>query len=238
MSEVVNLVLPAVGGLCLLAALVYVVKGIVGRHRIGQQAYGFGRQEVRQSIQRDFVYGFVLLVLGLVLMSAFGVSMGLADDELAAATATIQATPAVATTGRPTVTVTVAMTPSPSGTATTAVEPDTPTPVASVTPPGTPTTVKPTATVTGTLPLTATVNSEVGLYLREAPGGTQEIELLPHEAVLILLPGLELAADGTEWQQVRTAAGNEGWVAVAFILYYDGTPVGEPTGQPTPTNAP
>ena len=236
MSEVLNWVLPIVGGISLLAALVFVVRAIVGRHRIGQQAYGFGRQEVRQSIQRDFIYGFVLLVVGLILMSAFGVSIGVAGDEPATATATIQATASVTSTVRPTVT----MTPSPSGTATRVIEPDTPTPIASTTPTETPT-VEPTATVSGTLPLTATVNSEVGLYLREAPGGTQELELLPFEAALILLPGRELAADGTEWQQVQTAAGNEGWVAVAFIIYYDGTtPTGTPTGLPTntPTIAP
>lgn len=235
MSEVINWVLPIVGGLSLVVALLFVVRAIVGRHRIGQQAYGFGRQEVRQSIQRDFIYGFVLLVVGLVLMSAFGMSLSVAGDEPAAATATIRATAPVTTTAQPAVTETVEMTASPSGTATTVVEPDTPTPIASSTPEDTPTTVKPTATMTITLPATATVNSEVGLYLREAPGGTQELELLPHQAVLVLLPGREFAADGSEWQQVRTAAGNEGWVAVQFIIYYDGTPGAEPTDLPTST---
>jgi hypothetical protein len=65
---------------------------------------------------------------------------------------------------------------------------------------------------------TAVVNSPNGLWLREAPGGTQEVELIPDGTVLILLPGLE-TVDGTEWQQVRTPAGNEGWVAVEFIIY-------------------
>jgi SH3-like domain-containing protein len=65
---------------------------------------------------------------------------------------------------------------------------------------------------------TALVNSPNGLWLRESPGGTQEVELIPDGSVLILLPGREVAND-SEWQQVRTQAGNEGWVAVDFIIY-------------------
>jgi hypothetical protein len=65
---------------------------------------------------------------------------------------------------------------------------------------------------------TAVVNSPNGLWLREAPGGTQEVELIPDGTILVLLPGLETVND-LEWQQVRTPAGNEGWVAVDFIIY-------------------
>jgi hypothetical protein len=65
---------------------------------------------------------------------------------------------------------------------------------------------------------TAIVDSEVGLYLRDAPGGTEEVELLPNGTVLILLDGQE-TVDGEEWQEVRAPSGNEGWVAVAFIEY-------------------
>jgi hypothetical protein len=54
--------------------------------------------------------------------------------------------------------------------------------------------------------------------LRETPGGTQEVELIPDGTVLILLSGLE-TLDGTEWQQIHTPAGNEGLVAVDFIIY-------------------
>jgi hypothetical protein len=36
--------------------------------------------------------------------------------------------------------------------------------------------------------------------------------------VLTVLAGREVV-DGFEWQQVRTPAGNEGWVAVEFIVY-------------------
>jgi hypothetical protein len=69
------------------------------------------------------------------------------------------------------------------------------------------------------VPTIGIINSEVGLYLREAPGGTQEIELLPFGASVTLMAGRETAADGSEWQQVRTAAGNEGWVAAQFLIY-------------------
>jgi hypothetical protein len=63
----------------------------------------------------------------------------------------------------------------------------------------------------------AIVNSPNGLWLREAPGGTQEVELIAHETALELLQGLE-TADDIEWQQVRTPAGNEGWVAAEFLI--------------------
>jgi hypothetical protein len=65
---------------------------------------------------------------------------------------------------------------------------------------------------------TAVVNSPNGLYLREAPGGTQEVELIPDGTILIVLEGREVV-DGLEWQQVQTPAGNVGWVAVDFIIY-------------------
>jgi SH3-like domain-containing protein len=73
-------------------------------------------------------------------------------------------------------------------------------------------------TVTPTPMPSAVVNSEVGLYLRPEPGSDVELELLANGAVLELLEGRQ-TVDGVEWQQVRSAAGNEGWVAVEFITY-------------------
>jgi hypothetical protein len=75
----------------------------------------------------------------------------------------------------------------------------------------------PEPTNTPILP-SAAVSSPNGLWLRESPGGVQELELLPDGSVLILLQGLEIA-DELEWQEVRTPAGNVGWVAVEFIVY-------------------
>jgi hypothetical protein len=90
-------------------------------------------------------------------------------------------------------------------------------PTETPTPSQTPTPATPTPTSTPDID-TAVVNSPNGLWLRETPGGTQEVELIPDGTILVLLPGLE-TVDGVEWQQVRTPAGNEGWVAVDFIIY-------------------
>jgi hypothetical protein len=54
------------------------------------------------------------------------------------------------------------------------------------------------------------------LYLREAPGGSQELELIADGTELILLEGGE-TVDDLLWRRVLTPAGNEGWVAADFI---------------------
>lgn len=149
-------------------------------------------------------------MIGLILLGVFGLSLRpndmLPGDEAftpqPTTTATLVVIPPTAT-GTPPPTVAIVATeaplPSPSPTNPLLVPTDLPT--------ATPTSVP-----------SAIVNSEVGLYLREAPGGTQELELLVNGTVLILLPGRE-TVDGVEWQQVRTPTGNEGWVAVQFIVY-------------------
>jgi hypothetical protein len=85
---------------------------------------------------------------------------------------------------------------------------DTPTPIPTDTTAPTDTPVVPSATV----------NSPNGLWLRESPGGTQELELIPDGTVLILIERIE-TVEGQGWQQVLTPAGNQGWVAVEFIEY-------------------
>jgi hypothetical protein len=54
--------------------------------------------------------------------------------------------------------------------------------------------------------------------LREAPGGTEELELIPDGTELFLEDGLE-AVDDLEWQLVTTPSNNLGWVAIEFIIY-------------------
>jgi hypothetical protein len=44
------------------------------------------------------------------------------------------------------------------------------------------------------------------------------VELIAHQTELELLQGRE-TADDIDWQQVRTPAGNEGWVAAEFLVY-------------------
>ncbi|MEW5989410.1 MAG: SH3 domain-containing protein [Chloroflexota bacterium] len=212
MTTVLNLALPALAGLCLLGALILFGRGFQARGRSVHQTYGVGRQEARQSMQVEFVRGLGLLFVGLILLGIYGLDLSPAD---------------LLPTPTPTITPTVSPTATqPPATAT----PTRPAPTLqeTITPPATPTnpllaptataTITPTETATSA-PTTALVNSPNGLWLREAPGGVQEVELIPDGSVLTLLPGRETAADGLEWQQVRTPAGNEGWVAVDYIIY-------------------
>jgi hypothetical protein len=102
----------------------------------------------------------------------------------------------------------------------------TPTPTnPAVTPSATPTL---TATPTPTSPPTAYINSPNGLYLREAPGGTQQVELIAHQSAVILLTGF-VTVDELNWQEIQTTLGNRGWVAADYLIY---------PGTPTPTPEP
>lgn len=210
MTAILNIVLPLVAGLFILGAAVSIVRAIRNRSQSGRLPYGVGRQEARREMQIAFLRGGILLVVGLIVLGVYGLS-GLPGN----------ASPEVdpAGTPQPPATMTLPVlpptnTPTPSPT----VEPTIP--VETPEPPPTASTLDPTATPTQapTPQPSAIVNSEVGLYLREAPGGSQELELLPAGTVLILLPGRE-NVDGVEWQQVRAPSGLEGWVAVDFIVY-------------------
>ncbi len=75
----------------------------------------------------------------------------------------------------------------------------------------------PTATNTPE-PLTATVASEVGVWLRSGPGvESEQLEWLFDGTILLVLPGRE-SADDLEWQQVQTESGVTGWVAADFLV--------------------
>ena len=66
-------------------------------------------------------------------------------------------------------------------------------------------------------PQTATVSSGVGVWLRGAPSTTgEQLEWLLDGTLVTLLPGQQ-TADDLLWQQVRTEAGVEGWVARDFL---------------------
>lgn len=212
MTTILNMALLALAGLCLLVALVFFRQGFQARGRSIRQTYGVGRQESRQAMQVNFVRGLGILFVGLILLGVYGLDLG---------PASLLPTPTSAPTVPPTASPTVTQSPptptlpSPAlqQTATPAVTPTNPLLAPTATP-----TLTPTETVTSA-PTTALVNSPNGLWLREAPGGIQEVELIPDGSTLTLLPGRETAADGSEWQQVRTPAGNEGWVAVDFVIY-------------------
>ncbi len=67
----------------------------------------------------------------------------------------------------------------------------------------------------------AIVSSGVGVWLRDAPTtNSEQLEWLLEGVVLTLLDGQQ-TADGFDWQEVRTAAGVDGWVAAEYIQIGD-----------------
>lgn len=202
MTSILNVAIPILGGIFVLGGLLFINQGLGARRRAGDGAYGVARQEARQEMLVAFIRAVFLFIVGLILFGIFGLSPGPEESPAPPApspTSTVQA--------EQTATVTAAPTNTPSS-------PDTATPLPIPTLTLTPTLE---ATSTSAVP-TAVVNSPNGLWLREAPGGTQEVELIADGSTLTLLAGRE-TVDDLEWQQVRTPAGNEGWVAVDFIIY-------------------
>lgn len=210
MSGLLNAVILVLASLLMLGAILSAFVALRARARMTNAPYGVGRQQLRQSMQINTIRIAVLFILALILFGVYGLRAR--PDEF------------LSTDPEPT------LTPPPDATATLAVsEPtpvsDTPTPTvpaatATLVPaaPAATATSPPTETptITPTSEPTAVVTSEVGLYLREAPGGTEELELLPVGTTLILLDGQE-TVDGAQWREVRAPSGAEGWVAVDFI---------------------
>lgn len=210
-TTIVNIVIPVLGGIFIATAIISFLSGVRARSQSAHSAYSWGRQEARQTMQVAFLRSFGLLIIGLIILGVYGLAVLPEDmtmpDTLPTPTVTLTlpATLPIATaSATATLTGPIAM---PSATSAPLLPSLTATIAPTITPPPTLTAVP-----------AAIVNSPVGLYLREAPGGLQEVELLANGAVLVLLPGRE-TVDGVEWQQVRTANGNEGWVAVQFIIY-------------------
>lgn len=167
-------------------------------------SYGVARQEARQVMLANIARGIFFLIVALISFAIMSlVSSSDPDEPTVVLSPTAELKPSVTAVFTPTAEDTV----------------DADTPTVTVTEPSrTPfPTDTPEPTNTPILP-SVVVNSPNGLWLRESPGGDQELELLPDGSVLILLQGLE-TADGLEWQEVRTQAGNIGWVAVEFIVY-------------------
>ena len=216
----INLAIIIVAVLFGLAAAVSLVIALRARARTNSAAYGVGQQESRQLMLASLLRAGLFLLVALILAGVYGLS-ALPDESLAVDPDTVELAPdedpdaalaATATELAPTPTEEPSRTPAApvQVTATlppTAVPTDTPSPEPTA-----------TATATATPVPSAVVISEVGLYLREAPGGTQEVELLPLGTELTLLDGLE-TVDEVEWQEVRAPSGREGWVAVPFIEY-------------------
>lgn len=162
MTAVLNIVIPLVGAMFLLVALVSIVRALQSRSQSTRYTYGVGRQEARRTMQIAVIRSVIFAVIGLILLGVFGLSLRpndmLPGDEAftpqPTTTATLVVIPPTAT-GTPPPTVAIVATeaplPSPSPTNPLLVPTDLP-------------------TVTPTSVPSAIVNSEVGLYLREAPG--------------------------------------------------------------------
>jgi hypothetical protein len=209
-TTVLNIALLSLAGLSFLAAIYFVTKGFGARSRINRQAYSVGQVEVRRTSLIYWIRAAFLLLVGLVFLGIFAVrpliSRGGASPEPTAIPAIDQEAtpPAVATEPAPITEPTAE--PSPTG------------PVASPTPQAT---VAPTAT---SAPTMATVSSGVGVWLRGAPSTSgEQLEWLLDGTVVTLLPGQE-TADDLLWQQVRTEAGVEGWVARDFLAVSEPPP--------------
>lgn len=212
MTTVLDIIIPLFAGLSILAAVAFALRASRFRSRSSKASYGVAQQEARQAMQIDFVRALAALLVGLILAGIVGLSPIPEDEEEILATMVPTEEPA----DPPTPTQIPAEV-APEATATNppavTVEPTSTAPVPTNTP-------QPAPTETATPePASATVSSEAGVWLRSSPGTeSEQLEWVLDGEVIVLLPGLE-TADELEWQQVRTAEGNEGWVAVLYIEY-------------------
>jgi hypothetical protein len=203
-AVVLNIVLPILAGLCILLMLYFLLRAFRSRYKSSVQPYNVGQQEAHRAAKVDAIRAIFFLLLALIFVAVVGIRPRL--QQLAPApTPTLQPEetipPSRIATLVPTATV-VASTAVPSSTS--------PVPTATMTP-------LPTITSTPQ-PLTATVSSGVGVWLRDAPGTeTEQLEWLLEGTILVVLPGQE-TVDDLLWRRVQTAEGLIGWVAADFIV--------------------
>ena len=202
MTTVLNIVLLSLAGLSALGALYFLAKGLGARSSIHRQAYSVGQVEARRTSLLNWVRAGFFFLVALIFIGIFAVRPLLSGRE-----------PAPAPT--PTLPVaTLAPQVTPLATEPAATLPAQTSPTVLPTSPTAAATAAPTAT---TAPQTATVSSGVGVWLRGAPSTTgEQLEWLLDGTTVTLLPGQE-TADDLLWQQVRTAAGVEGWVAGDYL---------------------
>lgn len=187
----------------MLGALYYTVKGIGTRSKAQRQAYNVGQVEVKRLSQVNLIRAALFFIIALIFLGVYAVR-----PLISRATTAAEPTPAVPT-------VDAAATSAAATQAAPAIEPTAE--ALPTSPPASPTaeaTVAPTAT---TAPVTAVVSSGVGVWLRGAPSTSgEQLEWLLDGTVVTLMAQQE-TADDLLWQQVRTDAGVEGWVARDFL---------------------
>lgn len=215
-AVILQILLPLLALISLVAAFYFLLQAWGRRRRVGNQAYSVGQVEMRRAMKIGFLRAVAVAVVGVFLLVAWGILLSLGDPEPATGEEITPSSSPIPTSVTPVDGSFSEMPSSPTPTmAATATPTLTPTPTITVT-----ATMAPTPTITPTpLPPTATVSSGVGVWLRATPGTDgDQLEWVLDGTIVLLLPGLETGAEFT-WQQVRTPAGNEGWVAVPFIQY-------------------
>ncbi len=210
----VNILLPILALVSLVAAFIYLLRALGQRRRVDNQAYGVGQVEMRRAMKIGFLRAIAVAVLGAILLVAWSIFLSVSDMEPAMSA---EDTPAPS----PTMSETITTTTTPSASPTVLLPSPSPTAALLLSPTATETAVpSPSPTITPPpAPLTATVSSGVGVWLRATPSTEgEQLEWVLDGTVVTLLPGQETGEEFT-WQQVRTPVGNEGWVAVPFLVY-------------------
>lgn len=218
MTAVVNMITLLLAVSAFIIAVYFALRAFRRRGESTHAAYNVGQVEARRAMQVDFIRAGAAFIIGLIMLGVAGLLNPFSGTPVDNQRETIQAEPspvftptemAVPTEAPPT----SVTNPTPLPSATAVPVPATPTPLQLPTE-----TAVPPATDTPQ-PTTATVQSGVGVWLRSQPTTEgEQIEWLLDGTILELMPGYE--NDGElEWQQVRAPSGNEGWVAVPFIVY-------------------
>lgn len=212
MTGLLNTLFLIIAGLLLFGSVILFIRGLRAKSSLYDRAYGVERQEVRREMLVSFTRSAVLLFIALIVFAIYGFVPR--DEEIEPVVTVTRASIA-----SPTIEADGTLLPSPSEPPTRATELATPATFA--TPNEQNTRVnEPTQPPTSTLlAKTALVNSFNGLWLRSDPDPEgDQLELIPNETVLIVLHESE-PTDHSEWQQVRSPSGLEGWVFIQFIIY-------------------
>ncbi len=205
MSNAFDIVLPILAVASLLLALYFFAVAVAARRGMSANNYDVEKQKKRQNSLVAFARSGFFLLLALIFFSVFGINA--LPEEVAR-----PAVPTTVGTIVPEATEPIATISSPATPTSRSSTPTSPIPTRTPLPTDTPI---PTDTP---VVLTAIVASPNGLWLREAPGGTQQLELIPDGTTLLVLDS-KAVFEEIEWQEVETEAGNTGWVAVDFIIY-------------------
>lgn len=214
MTAVLNLIIPILAAVAACAGIYFLVRAFSNRSAETRASYNVARLHAHHDRQVDLIRSVFSFIVALILLGVYGFTPR-PLIPVPTATPTLEPTTAVPPTSTTAPTQAVATLPAIEPTVTTAPT-STPTTASTAVPP----TESPTDTPAVT-PRTVTVNSGVGVWLRAEPNTTSEqLEWLLDGTILTALPETA-TGENLAWQQVQTAGGLVGWVAVPFITYND-----------------